>query len=166
MRRCNIWIPVCISLVALWVLGCAKQAPPAVEKATPKASEAAKAPEAKQGHPQEEVEASLADEAPEADKAKVNPQKSDAASLGKGKKLYVANCAVCHGDKGDGKGPSAVGLTPPPVDFTDKMMMADHTDGALYWAITNGGGAMPSFSKKLSDEERWALVNQIHTFSK
>ncbi|HEU4384943.1 MAG TPA: c-type cytochrome [Anaeromyxobacteraceae bacterium] len=31
---------------------------------------------------------------------------------------YVLYCRACHGDKGDGKGPAAPGLRPPPRDFT------------------------------------------------
>ena len=31
---------------------------------------------------------------------------------------YVQYCRACHGDKGDGKGPAAQGLRPPPRDFT------------------------------------------------
>jgi hypothetical protein len=35
-----------------------------------------------------------------------------------GERSYVQYCRACHGDKGDGKGPAAMGLRPPPRDFT------------------------------------------------
>jgi mono/diheme cytochrome c family protein len=35
-----------------------------------------------------------------------------------GARAYVQYCRACHGDKGDGKGPAAKGLRPPPRDFT------------------------------------------------
>jgi len=35
-----------------------------------------------------------------------------------GEKAYIQYCRSCHGDKGDGKGPAARGLRPPPRDFT------------------------------------------------
>jgi mono/diheme cytochrome c family protein len=35
-----------------------------------------------------------------------------------GAHAYVQYCRTCHGDKGDGKGPAAKGLRPPPRDFT------------------------------------------------
>src|SRR6185503_13433947 len=35
-----------------------------------------------------------------------------------GKRVYVARCAPCHGERGDGKGPVAPYLTPDPRDFT------------------------------------------------
>jgi mono/diheme cytochrome c family protein len=41
-----------------------------------------------------------------------------AAVLTRGARSYELYCRACHGDKGDGKGPSASGLRPPPRDFT------------------------------------------------
>lgn len=35
-----------------------------------------------------------------------------------GERAYMQYCRACHGDKGDGKGPAAPGLRPPPRDFT------------------------------------------------
>lgn len=38
--------------------------------------------------------------------------------LSSGERAYVQYCRACHGDKGDGKGPAARTLRPPPRDFT------------------------------------------------
>src|SRR5256884_3677234 len=38
--------------------------------------------------------------------------------LTEGERAYVLHCRACHGDKGDGKGPAAPGVRPPPRDFT------------------------------------------------
>jgi mono/diheme cytochrome c family protein len=38
--------------------------------------------------------------------------------LTEGQRAFVQYCRACHGDKGDGKGPAAKGLRPPPRDFT------------------------------------------------
>jgi mono/diheme cytochrome c family protein len=38
--------------------------------------------------------------------------------LTEGRRAYVQYCRACHGDNGDGKGPAARGLRPPPRDFT------------------------------------------------
>jgi mono/diheme cytochrome c family protein len=38
--------------------------------------------------------------------------------LDRGQVGYMLYCRTCHGEKGDGKGPSAPGLRPPPRDFT------------------------------------------------
>jgi mono/diheme cytochrome c family protein len=42
----------------------------------------------------------------------------DAETLNRGRHEYMQYCRACHGDKGDGKGPAAPGLRPPPRDFT------------------------------------------------
>jgi putative copper resistance protein D len=46
-------------------------------------------------------------------------------------------------------------------------MAAGHTDGQLYYWISEGfqGTAMPAFKDTLSDEERWNAVNFIRTFA-
>lgn len=41
-----------------------------------------------------------------------------AAKLNDGRVAYLQYCRACHGEKGDGKGPAASGLRPPPRDFT------------------------------------------------
>lgn len=41
-----------------------------------------------------------------------------AAVLAEGERAYTHYCRACHGDRGDGKGPAAPGLRPPPRDFT------------------------------------------------
>lgn len=38
--------------------------------------------------------------------------------LTEGRRAYTHYCRACHGDQGDGKGPAARGLRPPPRDFT------------------------------------------------
>ena len=41
----------------------------------------------------------------------------DAQTLNRGRELYILNCYACHGAKGDGNGPAAPGLRPPPRNF-------------------------------------------------
>jgi mono/diheme cytochrome c family protein len=49
---------------------------------------------------------------------KLGGREVPAAVLTEGERAYVQYCRACHGDKGDGKGPAARGLRPPPRDFT------------------------------------------------
>ena len=99
----------------------------------------------------------------EAKKAK-NPVKATKTSIQKGKEIYEKKCSLCHGDKGDGRGPASAGLNPKPTNFKDshgeKM-----TDGEHFWKITTGRGGMPSFAKDLTEEEIWHVINYINTFS-
>ena len=49
-----------------------------------------------------------------------------------GKKLYLKNCAQCHGDKGNGEGYAAVHLRPRPRNFTiGKFKIRTTPNGAL-----------------------------------
>ncbi len=55
--------------------------------------------------------------------------------------------------------------SPKPADFADAQMMGGMTDGEVFYKISEGRMPMPSFKKKLSDEQRWQLVNLIRAFA-
>lgn len=86
----------------------------------------------------------------------------DAESLARGAELYSKNCAVCHGDKGDGKGPAASALPTPPANFLDAHHSGMYNPGEKFWIIDNGskGTGMPPFPG-LSPADRWHLINHI-----
>jgi mono/diheme cytochrome c family protein len=62
------------------------------------------------------------------------------AVLEKGRALYKANCAPCHGESGRGDGPGAGVMKPPPRDHTDRAYMSTLTDEELAKVIQMGGG--------------------------
>ena len=84
------------------------------------------------------------------------------ASLTQGKELYNRNCAVCHGENGDGQGPAAAALQTAPADFLNVQHSGMYNPGEKFWIIGNGTGTtgMPPF-KNLNPAERWHLVNFI-----
>jgi putative copper resistance protein D len=90
----------------------------------------------------------------------------NALSVANGLHLYSEYCAVCHGTEGYGDGPAAAGLRPRPADLTAKHT-ADHTAGDLFWWLSYGmkGRAMPGFQDRLSEEERWDLINVVRILS-
>lgn len=92
--------------------------------------------------------------------AKKNPVAADAASIGRGKAIYTAQCASCHGKSGRGDGPSAKDLKVSPGDMTK---LGSQSDGALFWKITEGKKPMASFAKKLTEPQRWDVINYLHT---
>lgn len=104
--------------------------------------------------------------APKEAAEKKNPVAATPASLKQAKALYEQECSVCHGSKGDGKGPGAAGLNKPAGSFTDAAMMAEETDGSLFYKISEGRMPMLTFKGRLSEEQRWSLVNYIRTFAK
>ena len=91
-----------------------------------------------------------------------NPVSNNAASIKRGKILFLTNCAPCHGEKGKGDGPGSASLNPKPADLTSAWKPED-TDGALYYMISTGHSPMPKFKTGLNDRQRWELVNYIRT---
>ena len=101
--------------------------------------------------------------APADARAVKNPLKKTPDVLKAGAETFRENCEVCHGPKGDGTGPTAKALTIKPANFTDPKLMALETDGSLFWKMSKGRGAMPSWEDQLSDTERWQLVVYIRS---
>lgn len=95
---------------------------------------------------------------PTSEKEKKNPLTYSEANITAAKEIYSDKCANCHGDKGMGDGSDAMMYDPPPADLTDAAKMKKLTDGEIYYQITEGRKPMPSFKKKLTDEQRWQLV--------
>jgi cytochrome c oxidase cbb3-type subunit 2 len=94
-------------------------------------------------------------------------------TLEAGRLIYERHCAVCHGDKGDGKGKRAVDLHTKPRDFTIGVYKLRSTpsgslptDEDIYTTISRGlrGTAMfPWFG--LSKKEKWMVTYYIKTFT-
>ncbi|MBI5406809.1 MAG: cytochrome c [Nitrospirae bacterium] len=91
-----------------------------------------------------------------------------AGDAAKGEKVFKANCVVCHGDKGDGKGPAAAPLTPKPRNFTDANEMKGIDDARLHKSILEGrpGTAMVSFAKTLSAGDIEDVIAYLKTLLK
>ena len=47
---------------------------------------------------------------------------------------------------------------PSPADLTDASKMSKRSDGEIYYQISEGRKPMPSFKKKLTEQQRWQLV--------
>lgn len=91
---------------------------------------------------------------------KKNPVTATEASLKRGRELWIKECASCHGEKGHGDGPGIKDLEVKPSDLTDTHSVA-HSDGELFWKITEGRKPMPSFAETFSEEDRWNVVNYL-----
>jgi mono/diheme cytochrome c family protein len=109
---------------------------------------------------------SLSDwKAPAQARLRQNPVPPTQQVIGLGMSTYSDHCQNCHGEDGNGKGERAEKLSVAPSDFTDAHAMRLMTDGELFWKISEGHRPMPGFKGKLSEEERWQLVDYIRTFS-
>jgi putative copper resistance protein D len=89
-----------------------------------------------------------------------------AATITAGGELYQASCAGCHGPRGAGDGPEGRGLPRSPADLRAPHT-AQHTAGDLFWWISHGipGSGMPGFASRLTEEERWELINFLRALS-
>jgi mono/diheme cytochrome c family protein len=99
------------------------------------------------------------------DKLRKNPLAVSDANLNAAKPVFNEYCANCHGDSGKGDGPDAMMYDPSPSDLTDAKHMNSLTDGEILYQITQGRKPMPSFRKKLTEEQRWQLVILVRTFA-
>ncbi|MDP6344665.1 MAG: c-type cytochrome [Alphaproteobacteria bacterium] len=92
-----------------------------------------------------------------------------------GEKIYEKRCLGCHGEEGDGLGPAAEYLIPPPRDFTLGLYKIKTTafdddipnDDDLFRMIRDGmpGTAMPGWSDMLSEQEIWDLVAHLKIYA-
>jgi len=90
-----------------------------------------------------------------------NPYSSATDDEKIGRILYSKHCKSCHGTKGKGDGTKAKSVDTPVGDFTDASFK-NQTDGSLYYKTFIGRDDMPSFKKKIADEEeQWMVINYI-----
>jgi mono/diheme cytochrome c family protein len=81
------------------------------------------------------------------------------ATIAAGAKLYMTNCAVCHGSAGSAASHAAMGLYVRAPQFT-RHGVDDDPDGETYWKIEHGirFTGMPSFKGALSEEQIWQIA--------
>ena len=101
---------------------------------------------------------------PEAQKLK-NPVPSDSASIEEGRKLYLRNCASCHGPSGKGDGSMALaGGTP--ANLTDETWDHGSSDGEIFVVIRDGTSSdMEAYKDRLTEKQIWQIVNFIRTLA-
>jgi mono/diheme cytochrome c family protein len=88
------------------------------------------------------------------------PLPVDQALLDRGEDRYKIFCTPCHGLQGDGNGMVAMrGMKHPPSYHQDRLRQAPN--GHLFDVITNGFGAMYSYSAQISPRDRWAIVAYV-----
>lgn len=91
-----------------------------------------------------------------------NGLKGDAVA---GRKFYEANCATCHGAKGDGQGPRAYFIQPKPANFLTPESREEFNRPNLVQRIADGspGSEMPAWSKVLSQQEIANVAEYVFT---
>jgi len=100
---------------------------------------------------------------PEKIPALSNPIPTSMESVGRGNATFTKYCAKCHGLRGNGRGPSAHGVTTFPRELWAWNNADASADGYLFEIITSGRTDMPPWGIILSENERWDVVNYIKT---
>lgn len=79
-----------------------------------------------------------------------------------GADIFATNCAICHGENGDGHGQRREGMVPPPANLKLPPWSDPGSAGKEFLAIRNGvrGTAMPAWPS-LSDRQIWDVVAYI-----
>jgi hypothetical protein len=95
-----------------------------------------------------------------------NPTELNAGTILSGKGLYhSADCAICHGKDGDGKGFDAKEVRMNLHDWRDAAYTKTFTDGQMYTIIVKGKGLMPAYEARNTPEQIWLMVDYIRSVS-
>lgn len=89
-----------------------------------------------------------------------NPLEVNEKNIAAGSQLYTFYCAVCHGDKGDGKG-----ILVEREKFLGIPSYADAgrsiVPGGVYHVQYYGLNAMGSFASQTNEKERWQIAMHV-----
>ncbi len=80
----------------------------------------------------------------------------------RGGALFLQHCALCHGERGDGRGIRKEGLTRSPRDFTSPDWHRSTSPRRVFFAIREGlpGTPMPAW-KSLTEQDAWNLTAYV-----
>lgn len=96
-----------------------------------------------------------------------NPVKPTADSQAKAKSLYQIDCAMCHGDNGNGKTDLAASMGLTLEDWSDAKTLAGKPDKDLFDVIRKGKDKMPpEVEGRAKDDMVWNLIIYIRAFGK
>jgi len=78
--------------------------------------------------------------------------------LATGREIYDAFCEECHGPEGRSQILNA-------ADLSDQRFISQQSPSSLFLSVTRGRGSMPAFQARLSQDERWMVIEYLRTFS-
>jgi len=99
------------------------------------------------------------------DISRKNPVKASPEGLAEARKMFGYDCAMCHGQHGDGKGEIVESMKLTMRDWRDPASLAGKTDGELFYIITKGKGKMTGEGDRQTEKLRWNLVNLVRSMA-
>jgi len=97
---------------------------------------------------------------------KENPVKSSPEVLAAAKKIFGYDCAMCHGEGGNGKGELVESMSLKMKDWHDSSVLTGLSDGDIYDLIVKGKDKMVGEGDRLAPAKVWGLVHYVRTFQK
>jgi mono/diheme cytochrome c family protein len=95
-----------------------------------------------------------------------NPVKPTAQTKARAREIYNADCALCHGENGNGKTDASKAMSLSLGDWTNPKTLAAKPDGELFSIIRNGKGKMPpEVAGRARDFEVWSLLHYIRSMA-
>lgn len=93
----------------------------------------------------------------------------DKTQMVEAERIYLINCAICHGPKLDGNGPlykDGQGPWPgqPAVLNGTVARYKEMPPGQMYYSITYGKNLMGSYAGQVTPMQRWAIIHYIKDF--
>ncbi len=89
----------------------------------------------------------------------------DAATMVEAERLFLVNCAICHGSKLDGNGPLYKGGDGPfpakPATLVGDAKYEAMPEGQMYYSVTYGKNKMGSYASQLDTRQRWMVIAYI-----
>jgi cytochrome c oxidase cbb3-type subunit I/II len=90
-----------------------------------------------------------------------SPAVTDSSRFDAARKLFVQNCASCHGDNGGGDGPAAAALARAPTDFHIQQPSVEYARTVL--SVGVAGSSMPPWKHQLTQPDRQQLVDYVRS---
>ena len=80
----------------------------------------------------------------------------------RGRALFRQRCALCHGERADGRGVRSKGLSSKPIDFTSATWRSSATPTRVFRILKEGkrGTSMPAWPT-LSDDQKWDVIAYV-----
>jgi mono/diheme cytochrome c family protein len=104
---------------------------------------------------------------PPEEASRPNPLPMTPEVIAAGRKAYDgADCALCHGASGDGKGVLARDMKYNTRDWREPSALQNFSDGELFYILSKGKGAMPGYAHRDTREHLWQMVGYVRSFAK
>ena len=76
-------------------------------------------------------------------------------------RLYLVNCAICHGAKLDGNGPLWKDGSGPFPSAPRNLITYVLPEGQMFYSMTYGKNAMGSYASQITTKQRWMIIHYV-----